>query len=111
MSAVESADEVCACCGKAEVDDTKLKKCACLLVRYCSVDCQKNHRPQHKKACRKRLAEKRDDLLLTQPEESDLGECPICCLPLPLDDSKFAMYHAVANISARAVFTAMKCVS
>jgi tetratricopeptide (TPR) repeat protein len=79
----------CASCGKAEVDDVELKICtACKLVRYCSVDCQKKHRPQHKRACKKRMAEIRDDNLLAQPEESDLGECPICCLPLPLDTSK-----------------------
>ena len=78
----------CASCGKAAVDDVKLKKCACDLVKYCSVDCQKIHRPQHKKACKKRLAEIKDDRLLTQPEESHLGECPLCCLPLQLDESK-----------------------
>ena len=76
----------CACCGKAEVDDVKLKICtACKLVKYCSVECQKNHRPQHKKACKKRAAELRDDRLFTQPDGSHHGECPICCLPLPLD--------------------------
>jgi TPR repeat protein len=79
----------CANCGKVEVDDVKLKICtACKLVKYCSVDCQKNHRPQHKKACKKRAAEIRDVQLFTQPDESYLGECPICCLPLPLDTSK-----------------------
>src|SRR5210317_816019 len=87
MSSVD-ANEVCACCGKAAVDEVKLKKCACGLVKYCSVDCQKNHRPQHKKACKKRMAEIRDDNLFTQPDESHLGECPICCLPLPLDMGK-----------------------
>jgi tetratricopeptide (TPR) repeat protein len=88
-SSIEQADEVCANCGKAAVDDVKLKICtACKLVKYCSVDCQKNHRPQHKKACKKRAAEMRDDKLFTQPDESNLGECPICCLPLPLDTSK-----------------------
>jgi len=82
----------CASCGKAEVDDVKLKICtACRLVKYCSVDCQKNHRPQHKKACKKRAAELRDDKLFTQPDESHLGECPICCLPLSLDLSKSIM--------------------
>jgi hypothetical protein len=89
---IEEADEVCASCGKAAVDDIKLKICtACKLVKYCSVECQKNHRPQHKKACKKRMAEIRDDRLFTQPDESHLGECPICCLPLPVDIGKSRM--------------------
>jgi tetratricopeptide (TPR) repeat protein len=86
----EAADEVCANCGKAEVDEVKLKICtACKLVKYCSVECQKNHRKQHKKACKKREAELRNDKLFRQPDESYLGECPICCLPLPLDRGKW----------------------
>ena len=88
---VEKTEECCASCGIAEVE---LKKCACKLVQYCSVDCQKNHRSQHKKLCKKRLAEMaelRDKDLFTQPDSSHLGECPICCLPLPLDYSKFRM--------------------
>ncbi len=89
MSAdLESVDDVCASCGKAAVDDVKLKKCACKIVQYCSVECQKNHRPNHKKECKKRMAEIRDDELFEQPDESHLGECPICCLPLPLDMKK-----------------------
>jgi TPR repeat protein len=75
----------CASCGKAESDDIKLRKCtACKLVKYCSVECQKNHRPKHKRACKKRASEIRDDALFTQPDSSHLGECPICLLPLPL---------------------------
>jgi tetratricopeptide (TPR) repeat protein len=85
----EDADEVCANCGKSAVDDIKLKICtACKLVKYCSVDCQKNHRPQHKKACKKKAAEIREKTLFTQPDGSCNGECPICCLPLPLDLEK-----------------------
>ena len=83
-----TADEVCASCGKAALDDVKLKKCACDLVKYCSDECQKTHLPKHIKACKKRVAEIRDDRLFRQPDESHLGECPICCLPLPLDLSK-----------------------
>src|SRR5210317_749330 len=88
--AVAAADEVCASCGTAAVDDVKLKKCACNLVKYCSVACQKNHRPQHKKMCKKRLVElrDRDKIFFTEPDESHMGECPICCLPLPLDPKK-----------------------
>jgi TPR repeat protein len=34
--------------------------------------------------CRKRLAELRDIKLFTPPDGSHEGDCPICCLPLPL---------------------------
>lgn len=84
-------EEVCASCGIAAVDNVTLKKCPCNLVKYCSVDCQVNHRPEHKKACKKRLSELRDVVLFRMPDESHLGECPICCLPLPLDASKSIM--------------------
>src|SRR5210317_704665 len=86
--AADETDEVCACCGVAAIDDVELKKCACDLVKYCSAACQKNHRPQHKKLCKKRLAEIRDRDLFEQPDESHLGECPICFLPLSLDPKK-----------------------
>eukprot|EP00984_Skeletonema_dohrnii_P028597 scaffold18652_cov83-Skeletonema_dohrnii-CCMP3373.AAC.1 len=69
----------CACCGIAEGDDIKLKTCtACKSARYCSVKCQKDHRPKHKGACKKRAAELRDELLFKQPESSHFGDCPIC---------------------------------
>ena len=95
---LEGADEVCASCGVAAVDDVKLKKCTCNLVKYCTVDCQKNHRPQHKRACRKRLAELHDKQLFTQPDSSYLGECPICCLPLPLDLEKSTLMGCCCKI-------------
>ena len=79
-------DEICASCGITAGDDISLKKCnACKSVRYCSVNCQKEHRPQHKRDCKKRSAELRDELLFKQPESSHNGDCPICLLPLPLD--------------------------
>jgi len=87
-SEAETIDEdtCCASCGVAEGDDIKLKNCtACHLVKYCGVKCQREHRPQHKRACKKRAAELRDEILFKQPESSHLGDCPICCLPLPLD--------------------------
>ena len=74
-----------ASCGIAEVDDINLKKCDdCDLVRYCSDNCQREHRPKHEAACKKRAAELRDEILFRQPESSDLGDCPICFLPLPI---------------------------
>ena len=104
MSSTEAdgVEEVCASCGKAAVDNIKLKICtACRLVKYCSVECQKNHRPHHKKACKKRAAEIRDDNLFRQPEESDSGECPICCLPLPLDDGKYTLNSCCSKLICR----------
>jgi len=78
----------CASCGIAEIDELKLMECAdCDLVRYCSDGCQREHKLQHEEACKKRAAELRDELLFKQPESTDLGDCPICCLPLPLDRS------------------------
>ena len=62
----------------------------CDLVKYCSVECQENHRSQHEEACKKRAAELREELLFKPPESSCLGDCPICTLPLPRDVSKFA---------------------
>jgi TPR repeat protein len=78
----------CASCGAAGVDDVKLlKKCECGLVNYCSIACQKNHREHHEEECKKRLAELRDEILFKQPDGSHLGDCPICCLPLPISVS------------------------
>ena len=79
----------CASCGTTGSDDIKLMDCsACHLVKYCSVKCQKEHRPKHKKECKKRAAELHDEILFKQPESSHFGDCPICCLPLPLDHNK-----------------------
>ena len=85
----ESEKMFCASCGTAGVDEIKLKKCnACYLVRYCSVKCQKEHRPKHKKECKKRVAELRDEILFKQPESTHDDDCPICCLPVPIEPSK-----------------------
>ena len=87
----EEVDKVlcCASCGNAEGDDVKLKKCnGCHLVKYCGIECQKEHRKEHKRECKKRAAELRDKILFKQPESSHHGDCPICFLPLPIDDRK-----------------------
>jgi hypothetical protein len=82
----------CAACGIAGVDDIKLKKCdGCGSVRYCGVKCLNDHRPKHKKSCKKRAAELRDEILFKQHESSHLGDCPICFLPLSLDLNKSGM--------------------
>jgi len=82
----------CASCGIKASDDEEginLKKCAaCKLVRYCDVKCQREHRPQHKRECKERAAELRDENLFRQPESSHKGDCPICCLPIAIDHLK-----------------------
>ena len=93
-SAIKEEDEVmfCASCGTAG-DDIKLKRCtACYLVKYCSVKCQKDHRPQHEEECKKRAAELRDEILFKQPDGIHYGDCPICCLPLPTDPLQSTLY-------------------
>ena len=73
---------VCANCGKGEEASVNLKSCAaCMLVKYCSRDCQAAHRPQHKTACKKRAAELHDEKLFKQPPQ--LEDCPICMIRLP----------------------------
>ena len=95
MSATEKDEDeklCCASCGIAGIDDIKLKDCDdCDLVKYCSDECKKDHRPKHKEECKKRAAELKDEILFRQPESSCYGDCPICCLPLPLDPKKSAM--------------------
>ncbi len=89
----------CASCGIAENDEVKLKKCnGCFLVKYCGVKCQKEHRKQHKQECKARAAELRDELLFKQPEETHLGDCPICCLPLSLDMANSGMHFCCSKL-------------
>lgn len=46
----DTCDDSCAACGKS---DGPLKRCsACRSVRYCGVDCQRSHRPEHRKKCK-----------------------------------------------------------
>ncbi len=92
----KSSDDVmcCASCGIAGVDDVKLMECdgGCDLVKYCSDACQKIHREQHEEECKK------DKMLFTQPDESYMGECPICCLPLSIDESKSTIMPCCCKI-------------
>ena len=52
-------------------------------------DCQVAHRPQHKKACKKRAAELHEDALFKEPPPRE--DCPICMLLLPIapEESSF----------------------
>ena len=83
---MSSTNDIIACanCGKGEESTGDLKACtACKLVKYCNRDCQIAHRPQHKKACKKRAAELYDEALFKEPPPRE--ECPICMISLPFD--------------------------
>ena len=99
----------CASCGIAEIDGIKLKDCdGCDLVRYCSDECQDNHKSQHQEACKKRTAELRDEILFKQPESTHHGDCPICSLPLSLVLKKCTMYNCCSKIICDGCFHAIK---
>ena len=91
-----AAPGVCANCGEHGSDGVKLKNCtACLLVKYCGVGCQKAHRKQHKKACKQRLAELKDEQLYSQGHERPEEDfCQICTQPVPIPTGK----HSCLNV-------------
>ena len=85
---IMSTNNTCANCEKCEESSGDLKACtACKMVKYCHRDCQIAHRPQHKKACKKRAAELHDEKLFEEPPPPE--ECPICMLPPPLYDNLY----------------------
>src|SRR6056300_1352923 len=96
----QEADDVCAFCGITAVDEIELKDCddGCGLVKYCSDVCQDDHREQHDEECRKGRAELRDKDLFELPDESHLGDCPICFLPLPIVEDKCALMECCSKI-------------
>ncbi len=98
----------CACCGIAGVDDIKLNICddGCDLVKYCSDDCQTNHRKEHEEDCKKRKVELHDKKLFTQPDISHHGECPICCLPLSIDLKKSTMMSCCSKFICKGCYHA-----
>ena len=97
MSCIKVGDDsadVCANCGKTGSGTVQLKNCtACRLVKYCGVDCQKVHRKHHKKACKQRAAELKDEQLYSQGHERPEGDfCPICTLPIPLPMQEHSVF-------------------
>ena len=93
----DDGDEVYACanCGKLGSNNVKLKDCtACRLVKYCGVDCQKAHRKRHKKICKQRAAELKDEQLYSQGHERPEGDfCPICTLPIPFPVGEHSQFN------------------
>jgi TPR repeat protein len=72
----------CADCGGVAGGGISLKACkSCMLVKYCNAECQRNHWPRHKKVCKHRAAELRDEALFKDPPAKE--DCPICFLPMP----------------------------
>jgi len=53
-----------------------------MLVKYCNADCQRNHWPKHKIACKLRATELRDAALFKDPPPKE--DCPICFIPMPM---------------------------
>jgi TPR repeat protein len=51
-------------------------------AKYCNAECQKNHWPKHKTACKIRAAELRDEALFKDPPAKE--DCSICFLPMPI---------------------------
>ena len=108
IEAIYVAENTCASCGinckTNEDDEIELKKCdgGCDLVKYCSDECQEEHRAEHKEACEKRRVELlRDKLLFKQPESSYLGDCPLCYIPLSLDRTKSTMASCCSKLVCR----------
>ena len=95
----DNTPSCCASCGTAEIDDVKLKDCdGCDLVKYCSDECREDHKSEHKKECKERAAELRDELLFKQPEGNHMGDCPICMIPLPLDQQKSTLKSCCSKV-------------
>jgi len=87
---------ICAACGKG---GDSLKTCtACKAVKYCSVSCQKQHRQNHKKECKKRAAELFDEALFKQPPPKE--DCPICFLTMPHRSQQSYMSCCATTICA-----------
>jgi len=68
-------------CGKEGGASLKVCK-SCMQVKYCNAECQRQHWSTHKKQCRLRAAELRDEALFKDPPHKE--DCPICFLPMPV---------------------------
>ena len=78
---VDNNGDRCAECGKE--GGARLKACkSCMLVKYCNAICQRNHWAKHKKDCKLRATELRDEALFKDPPAKE--DCPICFLPMPM---------------------------
>ena len=75
--------DCCADCGSVAGEGVSLKACtSCMLARYCSPTCQRNHWPKHRKVCKLRAAELHNEVLFKDPPAKE--DCAICFLPMPV---------------------------
>ena len=81
---ITCTDEIdrCANCSKEGNDLNICNRCK--MVKYCNVSCKKKHKSKHKKKCDRRVAELQEEVLFKDHPPNE--DCPICVLPLPLDD-------------------------
>ena len=75
---------MCAACSKEGNSDDMNTCNKCKMVKYCNAACKKKHRSKHKKKCERRVAELHDEKLF---KEAEPEECPICFLPMPIDNN------------------------
>ena len=104
-------DGCCAHCGRAKMEGTELTPHSCnycdLNHWYCSVTCQQKHRETHEliyKSAMKML--QRNKILFKQPDSSHLGDCPICCLPIPFQGDLHTMFNCCCKIICTGCFLA-----
>ena len=103
-----STSTTCANCGKGGESSIKLKSCAaCMLVKYCSRECQIAHRPQHKKECKKRAKELHDELLFKRPPQLE-EDCPICFLRMPSFTLAKSYYSCCGKVICSGCICAVK---
>ncbi len=76
-----STTDRCAACDRVSAN---LKTCtACKMVKYCGVECQRNHRSAHREVCERRT----EELLFQEPPAPE--DCPVCFYMLPDRDHKY----------------------
>ena len=89
-----------------------MKNCTCRLVKYCGVECQKAHRKQHKKACKQRAAELKDDKGLhslisgNQNRIAAMKACGACERELPEES-----YSEEQRARRRSIRRCVECVT
>jgi len=96
----------CANCGK-EGNSNDMNTCnKCKMVKYCNAACKKKHRSKHKKKCDRRVAELHDEALFKEHPPTE--ECPICMLPIPIDNGQSVFKSCCGKIICHGCIYAMK---